>query len=128
MILNLRYKPELFILTIFLRRFYIKEILPVSNNCKKNSKGKSTFPLSKPVEIVRGIRHGCSVRGRTDLCERLDVDDVDQSEEEGEPVLHSGHVGQQAALRQDLHHWKTHAMILQKGWQQTQALQQSQRL
>ena len=38
------------------------------------------------------------------LCESLHVDDVDQSEEEGKSVLHFGHVGQQAALGQNLHH------------------------
>lgn len=41
-----------------------------------------------------------------DLCERLDVDDVDQSEEERQSVLNSGHVGQKAALRKYLHHWE----------------------
>lgn len=34
----------------------------------------------------------------SDLCECLHVDDVDESEKEGEPVVHSGHVGQQAAF------------------------------
>lgn len=43
---------------------------------------------------------------KQDLCECLNVDDVDQSEEEGQPVLNSGHVGQQAALRKYLHHWE----------------------
>lgn len=41
---------------------------------------------------------------KRDLCESLDVDDGDQAKEEGKPVLNSGHVGQQAALRQNLHH------------------------
>lgn len=43
---------------------------------------------------------------KQDLCERLYVDDVDQSKEEGQPVLNSGHVRQQAALRKYLDHWK----------------------
>ena len=34
----------------------------------------------------------------SDLCESLNVDDVDQPEEESQSVLHSGHVGQQTAL------------------------------
>lgn len=34
----------------------------------------------------------------SDLCECLHVDDVDESEKEGKPVVHSGHVGQQAAF------------------------------
>lgn len=41
---------------------------------------------------------------KQDLCECLHVDDIDQSEKEGQPVLHSGHVRQQAALRKNLHH------------------------
>lgn len=41
---------------------------------------------------------------KQDLCECLYVDDVDQSEKEGQSVLHSGHVRQQAALRKYLHH------------------------
>lgn len=48
-----------------------------------------------------------------DLRQRLDVDDVDQSEQEGEPVLHPGHVGEQAALGEHLHHCKT-LMFLRK--------------
>lgn len=35
---------------------------------------------------------------KADLRERLHVNDVDESEKEGQPVLHSGHVGQQAAF------------------------------
>ena len=46
------------------------------------------------------------VKMKWDLCERLYVDDVDQSEKEGQPVLHSRHVGQQAALRKYFHHWE----------------------
>lgn len=46
------------------------------------------------------------VRMKWDLCECLHVDDVDQSEKEGQPVLHSRHVGQQAALRKYFHHWE----------------------
>lgn len=48
---------------------------------------------------------GEEVKRAADLCERLHVDDVDESEKEGQPVLHSGHVGQQAAFREYLHHW-----------------------
>lgn len=48
----------------------------------------------------------CDVKMKQDLCERLYVDDVDQSKEEGQPVLNSGHVRQQAALRKYLDHWK----------------------
>lgn len=40
---------------------------------------------------------------KQDLCESLYVDDVDQSEEEGQPVLDSSHVGQKAALRKYLY-------------------------
>lgn len=43
---------------------------------------------------------------KQDLRECLYVDDVDQTEKEGQPVLHSGHVGQQAALRKYLYHWE----------------------
>lgn len=35
----------------------------------------------------------------------LYVDDVDESEEEGQSVFNSGNVGQQAALRKHLHNW-----------------------
>ena len=38
------------------------------------------------------------------LSEGLHVDDVDQSEEEDEPVLHTSHIGEQQTLRQHLHH------------------------
>lgn len=48
-----------------------------------------------------------------DLRQRLDVDDVDQSEQEGKPVLNPGHVGEQAALGQNLHHWEK-ARFLEK--------------
>lgn len=44
------------------------------------------------------------VKMRHYLCECLHVDNVDQPEEEGQSVLNSGHVGQQAALRKYLHH------------------------
>lgn len=39
---------------------------------------------------------------KPDLCESLYIDDVDQSKEEGQPVLNSSHVGQKAALRKYL--------------------------
>lgn len=51
------------------------------------------------------VRPRDQVKMKQDLRERLHVDDVDQSEKEGQPVLNSGHVGQQAALRKHLHHW-----------------------
>lgn len=51
---------------------------------------------------------------KKDLRQRLDVDDVDQSEEEGKPVLHSGHVGEQAALRKYLHHWNKGKLLRKK--------------
>lgn len=45
------------------------------------------------------------MKGKWDLRERLYVDDVDESEEEGQSVLHPGHVWQQRALRKYFHHW-----------------------
>ena len=40
----------------------------------------------------------CWVGSKACLCERLHVDDVDESEEERQPVLHPGHVGQEGTL------------------------------
>jgi len=38
------------------------------------------------------------------LCEGLHIDDVNQPKKEGQPVLHSSHVGQQTALREHFNH------------------------
>lgn len=44
-------------------------------------------------------------KGKLDLRERLYVDDVDESEEEGQSVLNPGHIRQQRALWKYFHHW-----------------------
>ena len=63
------------------------------------------------------------VKMKWDLCERLYVDDVDQSEKEGQPVLHSRHVGQQAALRKYFHHWEKDTtpklILMTSSWKST---------
>lgn len=53
---------------------------------------------------------------KRDLRESLYVDDVNQSEEEGQPVLNSSHVGQKAALRKYLYHCEPHKKKKISGW------------
>lgn len=53
---------------------------------------------------------------KSHLCECLHVDDVDQPEKEGKSVLHSGHVGQQAAFRKYLHHWWKYNKVIAYGF------------
>lgn len=57
-----------------------------------------------PFSTTNSVSLKHEVKMKQDLCESLYVDDGDQSKEERKPVLNSGHVGQQAALRQNLHH------------------------
>lgn len=70
----------------------------------QEDRGRNTTVLPQNTILqIKAQRYEERVK---DLRQRLDVDDVDQSEKEGEPVLNSGHVGEQAALRKHLHHWK----------------------